>query len=114
MTTPDDPPTVAIIGAGPGGMFFCHALETMKRKLLKEGNEEALANLPTVTCFERASGPGGVWRPSRQFGEAVMDSDEKKTGDTSPRGAASYDHSFDETTATATTTNMCTYSAVTV
>ncbi len=94
-----EPPTVAIIGAGPGGMFFCHALETMKRKLQQEGNETALARLPTVTCFERAAGPGGVWRPSRTFGSAV-DTEEKKTE--SPGGAASY--SFDQQTAS--TTNM--------
>ena len=97
------PPTVAIIGAGPGGMFFCHALETMKRKLQQQGNkEEALACLPIVTCFERASGPGGVWRPSRTFGSAVMDNTEEKKTD-SPRGAASYSLDGDQSS---TTTNM--------
>jgi hypothetical protein len=57
------PESVAVIGCGPGGMFFCHAMEAKRREL--EGNPEALATLPQVTAFERASGPGGVWRSER-------------------------------------------------
>jgi len=56
------PPSVAVIGAGPGGMLFCHALERHRRELKDKGDEAALANLPSVTCFDRASGPGGLWR----------------------------------------------------
>lgn len=103
MASSPPPPTVAIIGAGPGGMFFCHALETMKQKLMDEGDEAAVANLPIVTCFERADGPGGVWRSTRTFAAATADSEEKKTSDVSPRSAASY--TYDEPATT--TTNMC-------
>jgi len=107
--TSSSPPTVAIIGAGPGGMFFCHALETMRRKLTEEGEEAALANLPVVTCFERAPGPGGVWRSSRTFAAAAADSEEKKTSErqTSPRSAPSFAFSHDETMTATATTNMC-------
>lgn len=75
-----NPPSVCVIGAGPGGMFFLHALATRRRKLEEElaananldGNERAaaavaecearLAALPVVDCFEKSSSPGGVWR----------------------------------------------------
>ena len=59
------PSSVALIGCGPSGMFFLHALATRRAKLEREGNAEAVAALPVVTCFERASGPGGVWRADR-------------------------------------------------
>ena len=56
-------PTVAVIGGGPGAMFFCHALETQKHELLAKG--EDVSGFPIVQCFERAPGPGGVWRSDR-------------------------------------------------
>jgi cation diffusion facilitator CzcD-associated flavoprotein CzcO len=59
------PITVAVIGCGPGGMFFLHALATLRQKLQQDGDDEALAALPVVTVFERASSPGGVWKSSR-------------------------------------------------
>jgi cation diffusion facilitator CzcD-associated flavoprotein CzcO len=61
---PETPKTVAVIGSGPGGMFFLHALATLRQKLQQEGDYEALAALPLVTAFERASSPGGVWKSS--------------------------------------------------
>eukprot|EP00545_Synedropsis_sp_CCMP1620_P013385 CAMPEP_0119004116 /NCGR_PEP_ID=MMETSP1176-20130426/961_1 /TAXON_ID=265551 /ORGANISM="Synedropsis recta cf, Strain CCMP1620" /LENGTH=582 /DNA_ID=CAMNT_0006955789 /DNA_START=150 /DNA_END=1898 /DNA_ORIENTATION=- len=57
------PESVLVIGCGPGGMFFCHALETKRRALA--GNPEQLAALPNVTVMERAGSPGGVWRSAR-------------------------------------------------
>ena len=77
------PPSVCVIGAGPGGMFFLHALATRRRKLEEElasasavanldGTESAaaavaeceakLAALPVVDCYEKSGSPGGVWR----------------------------------------------------
>jgi hypothetical protein len=41
--------------------------------MAKGDTEGALASLPSVTCLERAAGPGGVWRSERSFQE-----DEKK------------------------------------
>lgn len=64
MTTPI---TIAVIGFGPSGMFFCHALEHHRRDLTNKGDQAGLAALPIVTCFERAPGPGGVWRSERSF-----------------------------------------------
>ena len=71
-------PTVAVIGCGPGGMFFLHAIERKRRELLakymdddslsldgKKILEEKLTKLPNATCFERADAPGGVWRTER-------------------------------------------------
>jgi hypothetical protein len=57
-----EPPTVAVIGCGPGGMFFLHALASKRRALRAQGDEAGFAALPKVTCFEQASVPGGVWR----------------------------------------------------
>lgn len=56
---------VALIGCGPSGMFFLHALAHRRKRLEEEGNRAALATLPDVTCFERSSSPGGVWRSER-------------------------------------------------
>lgn len=56
---------VAIIGCGPSGMFFLHTLAHRRKRLEAEGDMVALALLPDVTCFERSSSPGGVWRSDR-------------------------------------------------
>jgi hypothetical protein len=53
---------VALLGCGPGGMFFLHALATKRRKLQQTGDLEGLAALPEVTVYEKAPQPGGVWR----------------------------------------------------
>jgi len=63
-TSLDRTPTVAIIGCGPGGMSFLHALAMRRKTLEDNGDLEALLRLPVVTCFERSSSPGGVWRSS--------------------------------------------------
>ncbi|KAL7575616.1 hypothetical protein ACA910_011447 [Epithemia clementina (nom. ined.)] len=76
-------PTVAVIGFGPAGMFFCHHVEERRRKLLERRQEDLenetsvaavdreLARLPRVTCFEQASGPGGIWRADRVSKESL-------------------------------------------
>mmetsp|Transcript_11550 Transcript_11550/g.27133 ORF Transcript_11550/g.27133 Transcript_11550/m.27133 type:complete len:695 (-) Transcript_11550:106-2190(-) len=62
----DDPrSTIAIIGGGPAAMFFCHALEIQKKELISKGND--VSGFPIVQCFERAPGPGGVWRSDRKY-----------------------------------------------
>ena len=48
------PPKVAVIGFGPSGMSFLHAVAHRRKKLEEEGNTAALAELPDVTCFERS------------------------------------------------------------
>mmetsp|Transcript_15855 Transcript_15855/g.29926 ORF Transcript_15855/g.29926 Transcript_15855/m.29926 type:complete len:595 (-) Transcript_15855:654-2438(-) len=58
-------PTVAVIGCGPGGMFFLHALATKRKQLLAAGDFLAFKKLPVVTVFEKSSSPGGVWRSDR-------------------------------------------------
>lgn len=106
------PPKVAVIGGGPGGMFFCHALETRRRELKENGDKAALASLPIVTCFERASGPGGVWRAERTFAadenkSPTADDDTKELLETtnmyealwtngSKENIEFYDYTFDE------------------
>ena len=96
-----------MIGGGPAGIFFCHAVETQRRKMMNEGNEAAVvASLPVVTCFERAPGPGGVWRSERTFA-AAGDTEEKKMSETYPRSMASFDYkNANNATAGAPTTNM--------
>lgn len=66
--TPSSPPTVALIGLGPSGMFFLHALATRVRDLVESCAdaaelESSLDLLPIVTCYEMSDGPGGIWRP---------------------------------------------------
>ena len=56
--------SIAVIGGGPGAMFFCHALESQRKELLEKGQD--VSGFPVVRCFERAPGPGGVWRNDRQ------------------------------------------------
>jgi thioredoxin reductase len=51
------PVTVAVIGGGPSGMFFCHAWES----LMREGRADPTRPPLAITCFERATAPGGVW-----------------------------------------------------
>lgn len=70
------PDSVAVIGCGPGGLFFCHALETKRRQMVARG--ESVENLPQVTAFERASSPGGVWRSERSFTSSSSIAEEKK------------------------------------
>jgi cation diffusion facilitator CzcD-associated flavoprotein CzcO len=57
MTVMDQqiPISVAVIGGGPGGMFFVHALNRMKDEMGANQNI-------SVTCYERSSHPGGIWR----------------------------------------------------
>mmetsp|Transcript_36073 Transcript_36073/g.78997 ORF Transcript_36073/g.78997 Transcript_36073/m.78997 type:complete len:647 (+) Transcript_36073:92-2032(+) len=81
-TSGGGPLTVAIVGCGPGGMFFLHAIETYRRELKAAGLHEKAAQLPVATCYDKASAPGGVWRPQRSFqsGEDVLDEESSKEG----------------------------------
>mmetsp|Transcript_5423 Transcript_5423/g.7846 ORF Transcript_5423/g.7846 Transcript_5423/m.7846 type:complete len:583 (+) Transcript_5423:136-1884(+) len=72
------PESIIVIGCGPGGMFFCHALETKYRELIETGDTDAIANLPEVTVFERAGSPGGVWRANRNISEEPVSAHEEK------------------------------------
>jgi len=58
-------------------MFFLHALAHRRARLEAEGDEGGLAALPVVTCYERSSGPGGVWRSQDMLsnGEYVVEYD---------------------------------------
>ena len=49
---------VALIGCGPGGMAFLHALSNLR----KEQGADGPASKINVTCFERAASAGGIWR----------------------------------------------------
>lgn len=77
------PESIAVIGCGPGGMFFCHALETRRREM--EARGESTDDLPQVTVFERAPSPGGVWRSERnqQLEEEKKEPDMVETTDLS-------------------------------
>lgn len=57
-----DRESVAIIGCGPGGMSFLHALACRRRRLEEEEKFDEIALLPEVTCYEKCSSPGGVWK----------------------------------------------------
>lgn len=54
------------IGCGPGGMSFLHAVACRRKKLTENNDFDGLRKLPVVTCFERNSLPGGVWRSSEE------------------------------------------------
>jgi len=53
------PLRVAVIGAGPGGLFFCHAVE----KIIQQQEMSDCREIQ-VTAFERSSQPGGLWQNS--------------------------------------------------
>ena len=62
-------PSVLVIGLGPAGLSFLHAL-AHKRKQLRESDDfEGLRALPRVTAVERASVPGGIWRDHKNKGD---------------------------------------------
>ena len=80
-------PTVAVIGGGPGAMFLCHALETQKKEMESKGEDTSA--FPIVKVFERAEGPGGVWRADRshETGDSISLDDiaEEKKDDNDER-----------------------------
>jgi len=59
------PTTLAIIGCGPSGIAILHAINHRRKKMEDEGDFNGLSKLPIATCFDRSSGPGGVWRSQR-------------------------------------------------
>jgi cation diffusion facilitator CzcD-associated flavoprotein CzcO len=65
MTNSVPPPTVGVIGCGPGGMSFMHAIAIRRKKLEEDGDEEGLSKLPIISVFERSSTAGGVWKSSK-------------------------------------------------
>jgi cation diffusion facilitator CzcD-associated flavoprotein CzcO len=85
-TTASTPPlSVCVIGGGPGAMSFCHSLETQKNDLIKKGVDISQYTFPTiVNCFERSSGPGGVWRSDRTHGDNTNNTN--KTNSTNGNG----------------------------
>ena len=66
--------SIVVIGSGPGGMFYCHALETKRRQLQEQG--KSVEELPIVTVLERASTPGGVWRSGQRHAPATSSESE--------------------------------------
>lgn len=52
--------SACLIGCGAGGMSLLHALAVKKSKL--DPSSAEYKALPTIVCFEKASGPGGIWR----------------------------------------------------
>ena len=67
-SVPLPPLRVAVIGAGPSGLFFCHAVEkNLQQRRMNEGNnvrviEGSNNRNVEVTAFERSSHPGGLWQ----------------------------------------------------
>ncbi len=47
-------------------MSFLHAVATRRKQLIERNALDGLKSLPVVTCFERNSSPGGVWRTSEE------------------------------------------------
>ena len=63
------PLSIAVIGCGPSGMAFCHAVESALQNKAQADNsasrkETAVIdeNEISVTCFEQSWRPGGVWK----------------------------------------------------
>lgn len=85
-------PTVVIIGCGPSGISFLHAVALRKQKMEDEGDLEGLSKLPIVTCFERAAEPGGVWRAQRAcLSDMVTKSFVESSTDDSSSDGGDYD-----------------------
>ncbi len=77
------PPTtrIAVIGGGPSAMFFCHSLEQQTREARKQKRIGNCSNLLQVTCFEKSSTPGGVWKAAPV--ESIPFSDNTSSGSVS-------------------------------
>ena len=59
-------PDVAVIGCGPAGMFFLHAVSERRRMMEEAGDADGLRRLPAaVVCYEKSTRPGGVWKAER-------------------------------------------------
>ena len=82
-------PTVAVIGGGPGAMFFCHSIETQKKELESKGGDTS--TFPIIKAFERAEGPGGVWRSDRSH------DDNNEYGDRGDHDTVLYHHHLENT-----------------
>jgi len=76
-------PTVAIIGCGPSGISFLHAINLKRKKMEEVGDVLGLSKLPTATCFERSSNPGGVWRAQRDHSHSMDNLNSISSGSTS-------------------------------
>ena len=68
----EKPPSVALIGCGPGGMFFLHALAKKRHELAKNNDINGMRKLPNVKCFEASSMPGGAWCPQTTANAPIM------------------------------------------
>lgn len=75
-------PTVAIIGCGPSGIAFLHAINLKREKMQEKGDLLGLSKLPTATCFERSSDPGGVWKAQRAHSPSTDDANSTFSGST--------------------------------
>ena len=64
------PLKVAVIGGGPGAMFFCHAYNKQRRQ--REETGKPFQELQ-ITCFENKSSPGGVGRSSSSASPSTDD-----------------------------------------
>jgi Flavin-binding monooxygenase-like len=60
------PLKLAVIGGGPGAMFFCHSYHKQRQ------NQETTLELQ-ITCFEKKASPGGVWRASKEQDSSADD-----------------------------------------
>jgi cation diffusion facilitator CzcD-associated flavoprotein CzcO len=77
--------SIAVIGSGPGGMAFCHAIETRKQQALAQGDSLSLAETQLqVTCFEQSPSPGGVWKASTPDDDTIHMYDALWTNGPSP------------------------------
>ena len=67
----ESPLEVCLIGCGPAGMSFLHALNEKKK------NPKPKYPLPIVTCYEWAPGPGGIWRDVPDYDKNRNDDENK-------------------------------------
>jgi len=75
-------PTVAIIGCGPSGIAFLHAINLRRKKMEQAGDFVGLSKLPIATCFEISSDPGGVWKAQRAHSHLAAETNHTITGKT--------------------------------
>jgi thioredoxin reductase len=83
--------SIAVIGAGPSGLFFCHAMEFMMKQTGKVCH---------VTCFEKSSQPGGIWRSASAPTAGCIDGDTRMYEQLWSNGASHltefFDYTYDE------------------
>jgi len=98
LSSAQRPLSIAVIGAGPSGLFFCHAVESMQKKQQQphDHHQQPPPTDVSVTCFERAAQPGGVWRAAKATEDTATNMYDQLWTNGASHCTEWFDYTFDE------------------